>query len=317
MASGKWISGLTAETPLAGAARHVLTVRLEAVRDSLPLAIYEAENDPEYVHQLRVGTRRARAALDVFADCLPSRPYRRARRRLRDLRRAAGEARDWDVFLQTVAERQRKCPAKQRPGLDFLAGHALARRVAAQEQLVDCGQRHPFACERLLADTVAAVHKPHTNGRARTLIGLARPVLGDLLRELEEAARRELHDYANLHQVRIAGKRLRYAMEVFADCFAPAFKDELYPAIEQMQEILGNANDSHVAAGRLRELHDQTRARLGDSAKRVLPGVETLLRSHQERLPKEREHFEKWWARWCETGGEAALEALLKKPVSV
>ena len=113
--------------------------------------------------------------------------------------------------------------------------------------------------------------------------------------------------------MRIAGKRLRYAMEVFANCFEPAFKDELYPTVEEMQEILGNANESHVAAGRLAELRDRARALLGDQAKRGLPGVAALLRYHEERLPKEREHFDKWWARWRETGGEAAFAALLKK----
>jgi CHAD domain-containing protein len=313
MAGGKWIAGLTADTPAADAARHVLTVRLELVRDNLPPALHEAEADPEHVHQLRVATRRARAALDIFADCLPAKAYKRARRRLRALRRAAGEARDWDVFLLTLAERQRKPAARQRPGLDFLTGCALSRRLAAQERLIEVANGEPFTLDRLLADTVAAVHRPHNDSEGRDLIDLARPILGDLLKELEAAAERDLSDYAQLHQVRIAGKRLRYAMEVFADCFEPAFKDELYPAVEQMQEILGNANDSHVAAGRLTELRDRARARLGDQAKRVLPGVQALLRYHQERLPRERQHFERWWARWRETGGEAAFAALLKK----
>jgi CHAD domain-containing protein len=317
MAGGKWISGLTADTPLADAARRVLTVRLELVRDLLPPALHEAEDDPEHVHQLRVATRRARAALDIFADCLPPKAYKRAKRELRDLRRAAGEARDWDVFLLALAERQRKPPARQRPGLDFLTGYALSRRLAAQDHLLAAGHDQPFASDRLVAETVGAVHRPHDDGAGRALIDVARPVLGGLLDELDQAAGRDLHDYAHLHQVRIVGKRLRYAMEVFADCFEPAFKEELYPAVEQMQEILGNANDSHVAAGRLADLRDRAKALLGDQVKRVLPGVEALRRYHDERLPKEREQFEAWWARWRETGGEAVFAALLKKAVAV
>jgi CHAD domain-containing protein len=316
MAGGKWIPGLTADTPPADAARRELTVRLELVRDHLPPALHEAEQDPEHVHQLRVATRRARAALDIFAACLPPKTYKRARKELRDLRRAAGEARDWDVFLLTLAERQRKPAARQRPGLDFLTGHALSRRLAAQDHLRAAGEDHPFASDRLLAETVSAVHKPHDESSARALIDLARPALGDLHTELAAAAGRDLHDYAHLHRVRIIGKRLRYAMEVFADCFAPAFKEELYPAVEEMQEILGNANDSHVASGRLSELRDKAEAMLGDQAKRVLPGVEALLRYHKERLPREQEHFETWWARWREAGGEAAFAALLTKPAT-
>ena len=63
MAEGKWISDLMATTPLADAARLTLGVRLEVVRDYLQQALHQADKDPEYVHQLRVGTRRAVAAL--------------------------------------------------------------------------------------------------------------------------------------------------------------------------------------------------------------------------------------------------------------
>src|SRR5215831_7032142 len=99
MAEGKWISDLAAETPLVDAARRVLSIRLEVVRDWLGLALREPDKDPEHVHQLRVGTRRAGAALEIFAPCLPEKVYDAARRHLRRLRRAAGAARDWDVFL--------------------------------------------------------------------------------------------------------------------------------------------------------------------------------------------------------------------------
>ena len=128
-----------------------------------------------------------------------------------------------------------------------------------------------------------------------------------MLDELDAAAGRDLHDYAHLHRVRIVGKRLRYAMEVFADCFEPAFKEELYPAVERMQDILGTANDSHVASGRLAELRERAKALLGEGAKRVLPGIDALRRYHDGRLPQERERFEAWWAEWHEAGGEAAL----------
>src|SRR5690348_512201 len=99
MPDGKWISDLKADTPVAEAARHVLFVRLQVVKDYLPRAALEPDHDIEYVHQLRVGSRRADAALRIFRACLPAKAHRKARRRLRKLRRAAGAARDWDVFL--------------------------------------------------------------------------------------------------------------------------------------------------------------------------------------------------------------------------
>ena len=232
LAGGKRIHDLKAMTAVADAARHALTVRLEVVRDCLPLALHEADRDSEHVHQLRVGTRRARAALDIFACCLPAKVHRRARKQLRRIRRLAGEARDWDVFLANLTEWGLQQKSRLRPGADCLIGYAVAQRAAAQVRLEEAGQDYPFAFDRFLAETVAAVHRPD-GPQLVTLLDLARPLLTDLLEKLEKAASRDLDDYEHLHQVRILGKRLRYAMEVFADCFAPAFREKLYPTVER------------------------------------------------------------------------------------
>jgi CHAD domain-containing protein len=311
VAVGKWISELRATTPVADAARHVLTVRLEVVRDYLPLALEQADNDPEYVHQLRVGTRRARAALDIFACCLPSRVYKGACKQLRNVRQVAGEARDWDVFLASLTQWASTHGRRLRPGLDCLVGYLVAKREAAQLQLEQAAKDYPFAFERFLAETVAAVHKPN-DLRLRTLVDLALPRLTSLLRELNKAASLDLEAHEHLHRIRILGKKLRYAMEVFADCFAPAFRAELYPAVEAMQEILGNANDSYVACRRLEALSGRLQALAPAEWKRHRPGLEDLLKYHQSRLPQERERFRDWWVRWCQSGGEAAFTTLLE-----
>jgi CHAD domain-containing protein len=311
MAGGKWIEDLSATTPLDDAARRVLTVRLEVVRDALPLAIKDPFKDPEHVHQLRVSTRRATAALDIFAVCLPTKVARSARKRLRGIRRAAGAARDWDVFLAFLTDWAAHRPPAHRPGLDFLAGYAAAQRTLAQALLVQVGELYPFDFDRFLAETVAAVSRPDDDD-LRTLGDLAHPWLCDLLGELERDVAGDLDDYARLHQVRIVGKRLRYAMEVFADCFAPAFRAELYPAVEEMQDILGLANDSHVAIERLIGLRDRAKALAPVGWNRLQPGITALLRHHRKRLPQERQHFLAWWAAWQKSGGEAALSALLE-----
>jgi CHAD domain-containing protein len=313
MSGGKWIQDLTATTPLEDAARRVLTVRLEVVRDYLPLAVREPYRDPEHVHQLRVGTRRARAALDIFASCLPAKVHKTARKLLRRIRRAAGEARDWDVFLAGLTEWGRQQKGRVRPGVNCLLGYAVARREVAQAQLDEAGKDYPFSFDRFLAETVAAVHKPH-DPDLHTLRDLAQPLLTGLLKELDEAGNRNMDDYEHLHRVRILGKQLRYAMEVFADCFAPAFRDQLYPAVEEMQEILGHANDSYVACRRLETLSARLQALAPAEWKRLRPGVMALRDHHQDRLPRERQCFLDWWANWLQSGGEAAFFAILKSP---
>src|SRR5262249_51963951 len=159
------------------------------------------------------------------------------------VRRAAGEARDWDVFLGTLAKLGWPRGDRRRPGLDFLLGYGTAQRALAQSHLEEAGCQYPFDFDRLISETVAAVHRPANQPELQTMADLAWPMLAGLLRELDEAAAQDLEDYDHLHRVRIVGKRLRYAMEVFAECFEETFRTQAYAAVEEMQEILGNAND--------------------------------------------------------------------------
>jgi len=305
----KWISDLTAATPVVQAARRVFCLRLQTVRDYLDLALRASEQDSEYIHQLRVGTRRAGAALKIFSLCLPKKAYKSARKHLREVRRAAGAARDWDVFLKALGEETNR-PARQRPALEFLFGHALLQREQAQAHLLEANPHFPTAFVRFEADLLCALRDPSPAGM--TLVDLGRQVLLDLLRALTLAATQDLHDYEHLHQVRIQGKRLRYAMEVFADCFPPEFRTVHYAAVEEMQEILGCANDSYVAANRLRDLNKVIQARLPAQWKRLRPGMEGLLHYHEERLPEERQRFEEWWDSWQRTGGEEGFGKMLQ-----
>ena len=309
MADDKWISGLRSDMPLAEAARRVLAVRLGVVLERQPCAVAHADADIEHVHQLRVGTRRAAAALRIFADCLPAKLHRKTRRTLRAIRRAAGAARDWDVFLAMVNSRRDRATVKQQPGFDFLLGFGHGQRVSAQDSLCDAAAGQAEKLERLLGAIgkalEAADHTP-------TLRALAVPMLTRLVHEFEEAARGDLRAYEALHQVRIFGKQVRYAMELLESCFAPALRDDVYPRIAEMQEILGRANDSHVARQRLDALRQRLEATQPAEWARYQPAVDQLQSYHRRRLPEQRRQFAQWWQGWQSSGQAAALERLLK-----
>jgi CHAD domain-containing protein len=215
------------------------------------------------------------------------------------------------VFLAGLPGKEGRSESRQR-AVDLLTGFALARRMAAQADLEEASPNYPFDFERFRAEIVAAVHKPKGEPEVRRLIDLAEKMLASLLRELHEGATGDLSDYDHLHQVRIIGKRLRYAMEIFVDCFGPAFKEQLYPAVEEMQDILGVANDSHVAAGRLRELRERLKVYKPDDVRRFKSGLDHLIQYHEDGLIEQRQKFMEWWANWQKTGGEAAFWTLLK-----
>ena len=310
MADAKWIQDLHADMPLGAAARLVLTLRLGVVRDRLPLAVEQAEADSEHVHQLRVGTRRAGAALRIFAPVLPTKLHRRARKTLRRLRRAAGAARDWDVFLEALTQRLTRVDSKQRRGLDFLLGYGHGPRVVAQQGLVEAAREKGERLPELLHELAHTLDD--TSAQGQTLRDLAVPMLTELLRELETQACGDLSAYEHLHQVRILGKQLRYAMEVFESCFANSFREKYYPAIVAMQDILGLANDSHVATQRLCELRERLVHTQAKQWPAYQPGIEGLLRYHQRRLPQQRHAFEKWWQTWLGSGAEQAFAGLIR-----
>lgn len=314
MADAKWISGLTSSTPVCVAARRALSVRLRSVQERIRPAVKEAEKDIEHVHRLRVATRRARAAVDLFADSLPDDVYKRLRKHLRRLRRAAGAARDCDVFLTMVEERVKRAAARDVAGLHWLAGQASAARSLAQTELVEVCKTYGPDFDRVVKDAVQALQR---HGSEAPLVEVARPELSTLLESLERAAAGDVTDYDQLHEVRICGKRLRYAMEIFAGCFAGDFRKSLYPLVNEMQEILGSANDSHVAAQRLAEMREQAQTSWPSLWRAWKPGAGKLLHFHERQLVAKRQEFLRFWARWQKSNLRAQFLASIGAAGSV
>jgi len=305
----KWISDLTAETPVADAARRVLTFRFEAVRDCLGRALREEKQLTERIHELRVATRRAGAALDVFSQCLPRKAYKSGRRHMRGLRRAAGEARDWDVLISRLMKEAEAIAPEDRAGIDMLVGYAIAHRIPSQARLEKASPDYPFGFERFMAATIGAIRY---KGLGRnTLAGFARPILASMLDRLNDAAACERgRDYEHLHKVRIAGKRLRYAMEIFVDCFGPALRRELCPAVAEMQQILGEVNDHYTAARRYTALDEKFRLCLPTGYARYQPAITRMIRHHDAEMPAGRQRFHLWREKWQQPEFQAAIVEL-------
>jgi len=299
MAEGKWINGLTADMPVEDAARVVFAARFEVVRQYLPLAATRPYDDVEYVHQLRVGTRRAGAALQVFGTCLPRKRLRAAKASLRGLRRAAGDARDWDVFLLALADARSDDPADA-AAFDFLAGYALGERSAAQTRLVaaadDVGPR--FAADTTVLP--AHVRPPRGSDAPATFGDLARAEMTALFTDFNRVVSSDPSESEALHQLRILGKRVRYAMELFAPCFTESFRSELYRSVEAVQEALGEVQDAAVGRARLADLRERLTRVLPDDWPRYEPGVAKLLRGQDAALTAGRERFAAWSAGWAD-----------------
>ncbi len=310
-ADGKWVDGLTPETPAGEAARRVLSARCAAVVGALE-SCRSWGADPEPVHRLRVATRRAAAALEVFADLLPSKAYRKGRRILKRLRRAAAVARDLDVLLDAVRTWSVHQSPAARPGLHFLLGHAFAGREAAQAVLTAAIGATSDKDVARLSGLAGAVR----DGKQEALGERAVSVVSRLVHDLEVAAQADLDDYRRLHEIRILGKRLRYALELFVDCFPAAAREQVYPHIEAVQDILGAANDSFQAGLRLEGMLQRVRLTQPGLWELLRPGLEEYHAYHQTRLKGQRATFGDWWRQWRALDPETIFRQVRSKASS-
>jgi exopolyphosphatase/guanosine-5'-triphosphate,3'-diphosphate pyrophosphatase len=87
----------------------------------------------------------------------------------------------------------------------------------------------------------------------------ARAPLSGLVRAASAAAEADLTESANLHELRLACKRVRYGLEVFAGCFPQEVGTELYPGLVELQDRLGAATDAEGLAVRLSRLLERGR----------------------------------------------------------
>lgn len=268
-------------------ARRAISSRLARVARLLR-ASAAAEADPEQVHQLRVAARRAAAALDTFAEFCPSRRRAWMRKRLKQARRAAAEARDLDVMLA----RWSAPLADESPPTSLLLAAARSRRQAAQAQIVTAADQ--FDAKNFARRLAKLCDKLRPRGpsaeAAPTVSQWARRAIAPQAEAVFAAAAAQLCRPAALHALRICGKRLRYTLELFGNVAPAVLVDDVYPALVEMQDRLGEVNDHTVAQARLGDwLTDDPDGELAEALRRQLDQES----SGQEAA---RSRFLAWWS---------------------
>lgn len=92
-------------------------------------------SDPEDLHQMRVWSRRLRAAMDVSKGCFPSR-YRFFHRRVKQLTDVLGGVRDFDVMIEELSDYRDGRPDDERPAINDMIKDLRSRREGAREDLL-------------------------------------------------------------------------------------------------------------------------------------------------------------------------------------
>lgn len=133
MASAREVPGFDCDELFALAAARVIEVRagevLEHSRGVLDLG------EIERVHDMRVATRRLRAAMEVFESCFPRKRWRKALKQVKALADALGERRDRDVAIGFLEEFAADVPSADRKQLAALVDDLREEQREANDKL--------------------------------------------------------------------------------------------------------------------------------------------------------------------------------------
>ena len=128
MARAREVPDLSCADSYVLAAAKVIEVRADELLE-YAAGVLDTD-DIERVHDMRVATRRLRAALEIFESCLPRKRFRAALREVKSIADALGERRDRDVALASLEEAAARMAAPDRRGIELL----VARLRAEQEE---------------------------------------------------------------------------------------------------------------------------------------------------------------------------------------
>jgi inorganic triphosphatase YgiF len=216
--------------------------------------------DPEYIHQMRVATRRLRAALRLFAPLLPADFATPMVAALRDMMTLLGEARDLDVLLAEIAEPVLRALPDE-PRLAALIGIITDRRFERRRAAVEFlrSPRYGLITLETLADLHGHAEKvgagkmkcpeagtavAETDAPTQQLLEFATSRLRRLRKKVLTLARQaRIDDPPSLHALRIGIKRLRYALEFFSPLASPVAMQRVLSHLTTLQDTLGQIND--------------------------------------------------------------------------
>jgi CHAD domain-containing protein len=133
VAKARPIPGLAADEPYATAAAKIVAVRAREVADHSQ-GVLEI-TDIERLHDMRVATRRLRAALEIFEPCFPKRRFQKAIREVKSIADALGDRRDRDVTISTLDEFASSLSAPDRPGIASLTERIRIEQADANAHL--------------------------------------------------------------------------------------------------------------------------------------------------------------------------------------
>ena len=272
--------------------------------------------DIEALHDMRVATRRMRAAFRVFGQYYEPKAVRSYQKGLKRTGRALGPVRDLDVFRLKIQSYLSILPQSQRHDLDGFLAVLEAYRASARDRMnayLDSSKYARFK-DRFgqFAETEGMGSRPiGFDGdepppyRVRHVAPMAIYQRLAAVRAYDEWVSIPNPPPERLHSLRIACKRLRYTLEYFREVLGPDTQTPI-KSIVVIQDHLGNLQDAVVARVLLADYLQrgiwgrETVPNAQTVAPVDVPGVEAYLAAKQAELEHLLESFSELWQRFQE-----------------
>ena len=213
--------------------------------------------DPDYVHDMRVACRRLRTALDVLAEGFPETLRENLGEELRWIGRGLGAVRDLDVAIARVIALESEATTFERPAYLIFAQGLSVRRAARRLEMIERLDSERF---RVLASQARAwveAGPPAADSVPEGVTpayAIAPRIIAHWKRGMKDAYEKaeQTMEEADLHALRIAAKKARYAIEYFAELEGPGALRRAR-RIATLQDFLGDHRDASLLFTRMRK----------------------------------------------------------------
>ncbi len=221
--------------------------------------------DIEGLHDMRVASRRLRAAMAAFRPFLTPRMLR-FRDQLGWVAAALGEVRDLDVQLERMHEWRANFPPERAAALEAVEALLETRRRAARKRMLAVldSRRYSQLCASF--STALRFGPPRSFAPGRVALLAIAPDMVERrykrVRKQGDLIRKDSSPDA-YHLLRIDAKKLRYALEFVGNGIYGKPALEFSARVTAMQDVLGLHQDAYVAMDMLHEMADTAGRKLG------------------------------------------------------
>ncbi len=305
MAKAKRIKGIKCNDSAPAGIKLVLATRFEEMQNFQEAAL--DFSDPEGVHSMRVASRRLRSALRDFTPYIRKRDLTSLLKQTKNIAAALGEVRDQDVAIAALEKLEKGSAPEAAAALKQLIETRKLVRDDAREQLKEIlvtNNTKEFATQFSEGlDTATALPKNAAKAQKQlTFLKMSATVIGERLQELEQLSDSlyKPFEVETIHEMRIAAKRLRYALELFQQCWGRPLAGYA-KKVAGMQQALGDLHDCDVWIDNLGDRINKARKQKDAEASQAdaaLAGLISLLSHFVKLRTKHLRQAYDLWREW-------------------